>query len=377
MEKVECKRKINLLIFYCLLILIITSTNIGITTTYAASIKNTISSSTTSVIKPSVNLKDGRYLGTQTVNITSKTKGAIIYYTLDGTKPTTKSTRYTKPIKIKKSCIIKAVAIKNNISSKELVRYYQIYDYDDIFSDVERYTLAIKDGKVRKLSQFDQKVCVRITEVINEKITKDMPDFEKIKVIHDFIINNTSYDYSNYLNDTIPEESYTIGGLLLNKTAVCQGYAETFQVFMNILNIENKLISGTANNGGHAWNLVKLDGDWYHIDTTWDDPVGDVQILRYNYFLVNDEQMSIDHAWNNKEYPKCNKMNYDLYKDSIIESVSDYEEKFKELYNKGLRQISILYPENTLPNFNFFNGSLSYYSPEKFGDYYIVTVVCE
>ena len=142
-----------------------------------------------------------------------------------------------------------------------------------------------------------------------------MDDKSKINAIHNYIINNTAYDYDNYLNNTIPEESYTAYGSVILGRAVCQGYAEAFKQFMDVLGIKCYVVSGEAATasglGGHAWNIVKVDGVYRHIDTTWDDPIymnngNRVEILRYDYFLLSDNQMNKDHNWQTKDYPGCN-----------------------------------------------------------------------
>jgi len=123
------------------------------------------------------------------------------------------------------------------------------------------------------------------------QITNDsMTDREKIKAVHDWIINNTVYDEENYQNNTIPEESYDIRGVMLNKTAVCSGYANTFDYFMYVLGIQSEVITGNALNsrgseGRHGWNRVLIDDTWLYVDCTWDDPVSDRDILRDDYHL--------------------------------------------------------------------------------------------
>ena len=97
-----------------------------------------------------------------------------------------------------------------------------------------------------------------------------MTEREKIKAVHDWIINHTSYDRVNYKNKTIPEESYNITGVMLKGVAVCSGYARTFDYFMFVLGIEHEHVTGTVHfsdgrTGGHAWNRVLLDNNWYYI----------------------------------------------------------------------------------------------------------------
>lgn len=127
-------------------------------------------------------------------------------------------------------------------------------------------------------------------------------DREKVKAIHDWLVKNVAYDYDNYVARTIPRSSYGIAGPILYGKSVCQGYAETFEYFMDVLGIECEMVTGTANNGngtwaGHAWNKVKLDGNWLYIDVTWDDPLPDrgANVYWYKYYLVTDPTFGGDH----------------------------------------------------------------------------------
>ncbi|MGO4375694.1 transglutaminase domain-containing protein, partial [Paenibacillus sp. MCAF20] len=135
-------------------------------------------------------------------------------------------------------------------------------------------------------------------EIVQSTITSDMPEREKIRAVHDYVVLNAAYDYDNYKRGTIPDDSYSEYGILMLKTGVCEGYALTMQLLFNLAGIESYYLAGTANGGGHAWNVVKLDGKYYHLDATWDDPVPDRPgKTRYAYFLISDEQMAQDHKW--------------------------------------------------------------------------------
>lgn len=335
---------------------------------------------------PMASLEGGSYFGAQTLKLTCKTKGAAVYYTLDGSRPGTKSLKYSKPIKIKESCVVRAIAVKSGHKSKELTSYYTINTYADL-DDVERYHLAIVKNEIAKLSETDQKICLSVKEILGEIITDGMSDYDKVKAVHDYIINHCTYDTEHGTDiDSIPDASFHVEGVILNGTAVCQGYAETFQLFMDLLNIQNLLVTGTGDGVSHGWNLVFLDGNWYHVDTTWDDPISDsgVQSLSYHYFLVNDEQMALDHVWTKDDYPVAasDELMYKIYENSIISSVSDYETKFTELYQQGATTITVLYPEDKMPDMSFYNrltgkNSYKYNNPVKFGKYYIFTVYLE
>ena len=144
-----------------------------------------------------------------------------------------------------------------------------------------------------------------IFDVIDSIITPGMTDYDKIRAVHDWIVENTYYDVVNYYAGTVPNESYNVEGVMVNHRAVCDGYSKTFECFMDALGIECERITGTANNGStsgsHAWNRVRLNGEWYYIDVTWDDPARgpsfpDFNHPNYNYFLISLEQISRNHS---------------------------------------------------------------------------------
>lgn len=147
------------------------------------------------------------------------------------------------------------------------------------------YTLIIKLWKLIK----------KIDEIINELIKPEMNERDKIKVIHDYIINNTVYDeekatlilQGNKVNDSNSTNAY---GLLFEHKAICGGYADTMALFLDKLNIPNFKVSTYD----HVWNVVELDNNLYHLDLTWDDPVTSTHenILTYTFFLLTNEELS-------------------------------------------------------------------------------------
>ncbi|MBP3803751.1 MAG: hypothetical protein J6I76_07615 [Oribacterium sp.] len=104
-------------------------------------------------------------------------------------------------------------------------------------------------------------------------IDPDMSDYDKAVAAHDWLCANCAYNEYSYNNDIDIASDYTADGPLLYGTSLCEGYAEAFRLFMNILQIENRMVVGYAGGGDHAWNEVKIDGKWYAVDTTWDDPI--------------------------------------------------------------------------------------------------------
>ena len=123
----------------------------------------------------------------------------------------------------------------------------------------------------------------KVDKILNENVNNNMPPKEKIRAIHDYIINHTEYDklkYENKNDDTY--KSNTAYGVLIEGYGTCNGYAEAMEIFLDKMNIINYKIS----NDEHIWNLVYLDGKWYHLDLTWDDPISETNINRDTYFLI-------------------------------------------------------------------------------------------
>lgn len=130
----------------------------------------------------------------------------------------------------------------------------------------------------------------QIDTFIKENINDTMSTNDKIKVFHDYIINNTKFDTAieNSL-DRLNSSSYTAYGLLIDHLAICGGYTDTMAIYLNKLNIKNYRISTTE----HVWNLVNLDNSWLNLDVTWDDPVTSdgSDMLMYDYYLISTSDM--------------------------------------------------------------------------------------
>ena len=142
-----------------------------------------------------------------------------------------------------------------------------------------------------------------------ERIVQEMPiglnDFEKVKYVNDFVVLNTAYNLESAASP------YTPYSILFNGEGVCEGYALTTLLLLEAAGVETRYISGEVETGLHAWNLVKLDGEWYHLDTTWNDPVPNQPgKVRYDYFLVSDATLRADHSWEEEKYPVTAVANY-------------------------------------------------------------------
>lgn len=150
--------------------------------------------------------------------------------------------------------------------------------------------MAYLEGKADTLSQEDMATLNRAKEICAEVTDSSMSPYEQVKAYHDYLVNNNTYQETG-------DRSHNASGALIDGYAVCDGYSKAFDLLCYLSGIECVRVSGTGNGGGHAWNKVKLNGVWYNVDVTWDDPVSSRPILRYDYFLVSDSTLARDHQW--------------------------------------------------------------------------------
>lgn len=196
------------------------------------------------------------------------------------------------------------------ISDDELLSTFNnfVHPYNSFETIVFNHDNATFSMEINHVYNKDdiEKINNIVDTAINKYITNTMSARDKIKVIHDFIIDNTDYDTlkSNNIKDTT-YRSNTAYGVLLENKGICSGYSDAMAIFLNKLNIINYKIS----NNEHIWNLVLLDSDWYHLDLTWDDPISDKNITRDNYFLITTKNLEYlndnTHEFNKKIYTEA------------------------------------------------------------------------
>ena len=145
-----------------------------------------------------------------------------------------------------------------------------------------------------------------VTAILKDIIKVSMNDYQKEKAIHDYIVTHVAYDTTLKM--------YSAYDALKSGLTVCSGYAQLAYKMLNEAGIETKIVVGTGHGENHAWNLVKLDNVWYHLDCTWDDPVPDLKgRILYNYYNLNDKKMAEDHNWEKLDYPMAS----NVYKNKI------------------------------------------------------------
>lgn len=206
--------------------------------------------------------------------------------------------------------------------------------------------LNLKYSKDRNtILKHSKELELKKIKVIKSVIKNEMTDYEKEKAIHDYIINNSKYDSINLNNNTLPPESYTAYGILIKGIGVCEGYAKTMKLFMDELGISSEIVTGRGNGENHAWNLVEIDGDYYHVDLTWNDPVmkDNSDVLRYDYFNLTNSEMKKEHSWNTNEYPLGVKTryNYHAYNNLTVNNYNEFYNKIKESLENNEAKIEL------------------------------------
>jgi hypothetical protein len=147
-------------------------------------------------------------------------------------------------------------------------------------------------------------VTTQVQKILKEIIKPEMKDFQKEKAIHDYIVSNIAYD-TNLVN-------YSAYAALTKGKTVCQGFALLTYRMLDEVGITNRIVEGYAGGRPHAWNLVQIEGNWYQLDTTWDDPVPFVKgRIMDTYFNLTDTELKKDHSWIQTNYPAATT----IYKD--------------------------------------------------------------
>lgn len=206
-----------------------------------------------------------------------------------------------------------------------------------------------------------------------DNILNDLPsgsDFEKEEYINNYIIENCKYDDAAAQIENIEGNENDAYGALVDGSAVCEGYARAFQLLCNKADIDCVMVSGTVDNTNHAWNCVKIGGEWYQIDVTWNDTDGDKDYLQNDYFNLTDSLMLEDHtlspkysdvdaqsfqnveSWCNFYVPKCTaeKYNYFNYKYptvSDLDNADDVSRAIAKSAKNGDKYFSIVVDKNT------------------------------
>lgn len=200
----------------------------------------------------------------------------------------------------------------------------------------EPYSYSIGDDYVTlklyaNMSSPRYKKCLKqINAVVSNllsKLKKGMSEFERELYFHDYLVKNCKY-----LDDkTDDKDSYTLYGCLVNQSAVCMGYTSAFQLLLSYAGVNSITVNGANTASGHIWNAVKIEGDWYYTDVTWDDTE---DFFMYDNFNITTKQLKKTH----KIVPKI-----DSYNDNqLFES------------NGLIKSVNLIIPKCTAVKYNYY-----------------------
>ena len=209
-----------------------------------------------------------------------------------------------------------ANAVKNHTETAEKVNIKDLnLDKDLVLSTLADLNVRVEGGEaISKLSCYYSRdtglavaigleyctaqdvaaMQVKLDQLVDQANTLCQTDLEKVFYVHEWLVQNIAYD-REHLSDDV-QDDHNLRGALLEGTAVCDGYAKTYALTLRKLGITGVLV--TSKDIGHAWNMVELDGNWYQVDCTWDDPVDGSDQLGYcmhKHLLCTTEEMNTNH----------------------------------------------------------------------------------
>ncbi len=188
---------------------------------------------------------------------------------------------------------------RSNVANLEY--FYNAFTNIDQLGD-GRYRVTIEYlPDIRTVKKYHSEAVLEADRIIANVISPDMTDLEKVTALHDYLVKNCEYDIDNYRSNTITQISRLAYGALIDKKAVCQGYCAAFALLCDRADIKCIVVGGNAPNSSdsHAWNVVLIDGERYHVDTTHDDPVPDRKNTASHKYLclTENEMISYGYTW--------------------------------------------------------------------------------
>lgn len=209
---------------------------------------------------------------------------------------------------------------------------------------------AYRSGEASGLDELNLKVLTTLKLWIDEIYTDGMTDEEIVISAHDYLVTHCTYDTDelSIFHSSNPDSDSPYG-VFSNGMGICSGYTSTFQLLMDALGIECISVSGEALDEEHAWNMVKLDDKWYHVDCTWDDFVPDYETRMpfHTYLLVNDSAIKVSHIWEYEKTPPADdsKKAYLFQSGLYADDIDDLNRIVAQAKQKGQDHAEVAVPK--------------------------------
>lgn len=236
----------------------------------------------------------------------------------------------------------------SKIAVKEKIQVKLKYQLSDNYYAYEH----LKNGMDIKERENALLLANRVQSIIKEIITPNMSDYEKEKAIHDYLVENGTY---GFIKGKEKSWSYESKGILLKGKGVCSSYAEAMQLLLSLVDIESKIVIGKAEID-HSWNLVKINKMWYHVDTTWDDPVPDEKgRVLYHYFNIPDELIEKSHVWKRDYYEPATSYeeNYYARQNLLCKSYEETKLKINQAVQNKEKKITLFLTDNKAKKYTY------------------------
>lgn len=182
--------------------------------------------------------------------------------------------------------------------------------------------------------ELNKKVVKYTQAIINRANIKNKSESEIVKSIYDVLALNISYDYDGLNAQRGSEEclyAHSILGVLLKRKGVCDGISKAFKYLLNAVGINCLVVTGNAKDpfanhkmGAHAWNIVKINKQNYHIDLTWGNASTMDGVLNYDYYGLRDEDIIKDHKITSI-VPVCDTLEENYFKKNNLIMYSEQE----------------------------------------------------
>lgn len=182
----------------------------------------------------------------------------------------------------------------NTVTVKKASGLIVFTDTDDqhTFGNIQNVRQVIRDAEAA-------------ADAILSGLSSSMSDYDKYRYIAKKLCEETAYDYAfpkvsmrQFLDDS------GVYGALVNRLSICQGFAQTYDYLCKRAGLFSLVVAGKIFSGDHAWNIIKLDDGYYHVDTTW------MQSNENRYFCLTDKQIAVDHTIISVYHPKCDGSKY-------------------------------------------------------------------
>ena len=227
---------------------------------------------------------------------------------------------------------IRIYADRNLVSEDDLLYIYKSVRFDTpSFYYVRAYSYyVLGDGyeilpdyiySREQIEDYDRKILAGLEIFDKRFIRPEMTAYEKEVAIHNYLVSSVVYDTDSIETEEKMDahpEIYNLIGPLLRKKAVCLGISLAFKFLCDCYKIKSFVISGDSypaeeDSSGHAWNVVKLDGEAYHVDVTWDIKDKGAISCIYDHFNLDDHLIRLNHTWDDDIYPPCTALRYNYY----------------------------------------------------------------